>query len=62
MAVSLVLIGFDLNARFGGFIGVAIEWVRIHVLSEYPSLSVILGMFACYYLVLRGRGSFRDGG
>lgn len=63
LVISVIMVGLDLNARFGGFIGDGIEWVRLNVMAEYPSFAFITGMVACYYLVLRGRNraNFSDG-
>lgn len=56
LAISIIVVSLDLNARFNGFIGRSIEWVRINILATYPSIAFISGMVACYYLVLKARG------
>ena len=61
LAVAIMMIGLDLNARFGGFLSRSIEWVRANVMAEYPSIAFITGMVACYYLVLGGRGKVGGG-
>jgi len=64
LSIAVIMVCLDLNARFGGFLGKTIEWVRLNVMAAYPSVSFIAGMIACYYLVLHsrvGRGSMRDG-
>lgn len=53
LAIAIIVISLDLNARFGGFIGRSIEWVRTNIMSAYPSVAFIAGMVACYYLVLK---------
>lgn len=55
LVIAVIMIGLDVNARFGGFLGRAIEWARLNVMSQYPSISFIAGMVACYYLVLKKR-------
>lgn len=62
LTVSVVVIALDVNARFGGFIGKAIEWIRSSVMSRYPSLAFVSGMAACYILVIRGRKWFKKDG
>lgn len=60
LAISVGVLGLDIDARFGGFIYGTIGWAREHILARYPSVAFILGMLACYYLVLR-RAGFKDG-
>lgn len=54
-SIIVIVVSLDLNARFDGFIGSGIEWVRSNVLSTYPSLAFIFGMFVCWYLAIRAR-------
>ena len=56
LGVAILVIGLDLNSRFDGFIGKSIEWVRTNVMASYPSVAFIMGMVACYYLVMKARG------
>lgn len=53
LAIAIIVVSLDLNARFGGFIGRSIEWVRTNIMSAYPSVAFVAGMVACYYLVLK---------
>ena len=64
LVIAVIMIALDINARFGGFIGRGIEWARLNIMAEYPSVSFIAGMVACYYLVLHSRlakGGMKDG-
>lgn len=65
LVIAVIMIGLDVNARFGGFLGRAIEWARLNIMSEYPSVAFVTGMIACYYLVIRRRlareGQLKDG-
>ncbi len=56
LGIAILVVGLDLNSRFDGFIGNSIEWVRTNVMASYPSIAFIMGMVACYYLVMKARG------
>lgn len=54
-SIIVIILALDLNARFGGFIGNGVEWVRTSILSTYPSIAFIAGMFVHWRLAVMAR-------
>jgi len=55
MLLTILVISMDVNAQLGGAIGSMISWVRESVFQQYPGIPFVLGVLACYYILVKGR-------
>jgi len=59
LGISILVAALDFNEKLGGKLYNVIDWVHANVLKEYPSITFLLGVLACYYVLVKGR--FRNG-